>query len=211
MELDQINQSIIEHWIRHVLKADFFIMDLILMIVEFAKLHEKFDKKLSHKDLFIADDGLSGRSDSGIDWMYNWKTLVGIYVAKPGGRYVWKIKLTEGKYIGIGIVSNEAVESELKEYWWGKKQGYIWYAKTGTTNFAPGNKIAYGCNSVENDEITMSLDLNKYEISYMINDKDLGVVDVEIGKDTDYRLAVGCYGTNAPNSVELLSLDIYVK
>ena len=208
MELDKRNQKIIEYWIHNVLSSD-FIIDLIMMIVEFAKLHEKFDEKLSHKDLIIENDGLSGRCNTEFQWKYSLRTLVGMCVAEPGGKYVWKIKLTQGNHIGIGIVLNEEAENGLKEYWWGHKQGYIWYAKDqGTPNFAPGS-IEYGCDAYENDKITMCFDLSKYEISYMINDKSLGVVNTKIDEDTKYRFAVGFFGENVSNAVQILSLDVY--
>ena len=203
----------IEHWIRVILNTD-FIVELISMIIEFSKFHEKFDDKLSDKALIIEKDGLIGRSVIDPEWTrkWTWKTLIGIFVAKPGGKYEWKIKFIKGENICIGVLMNEAVEKGVKEYWWHEKQGYIWFTSSTGRQYCEPGSITYGVGGgfKQDDIITMSLDLNKYEISYMKNDEDLGVVrGRKIDKDKEYRLATSFYRSYAPNSVEIVSLDVH--
>ena len=207
MEQEKRNQMIIEHWIRVILRGD-FIIDLILMIVEFSKFHEKFDLKLSHDDLYIENDGLIARSL--VDTDYKWRTVIGIFVAESGGKYTWRVKLIQGRYICCGVLKNSAIIKEnVEQYWWGlgAKQGTAFYTK----GFIEPGTVRYGDQCQEDDTITMCLDLNKCEISYKVNDKELGPAPMKgfvINSSDKYRLGIGFYGGNAPNAVEILSLDI---
>ena len=51
----------------------------------------------------------------------------------------------------------------------------------------------YGNPSVENDIISVELDLNKQQIRFYINDKDQGIAyeNIKTGKDIKYRFVVG--------------------
>ena len=210
MELEQRNQMIVEHWIRVLIDQE-FVLDLVLLMIEFSKFHEKFDHEKSDKELVIEKDGLIGRSKKGDKKSNNsWRTLIGSFVAKPDGKYKWKIRLINGGNICIGILKNEAIENGISEYWWNASQGYLWHTSaSGMAYCEPGGR-SYGdwTGFHKDDVITMCLNLKKYQMIYSKNNKDLGIMPETIEKNKEYRLAIAFYDPFAPNSVEILSLDV---
>ena len=202
--MDKRNQMIITHWIRVILNKD-FILDLMLLIVEFTKLFEKFDSQLSNRKLTIENDGFIMRSTrSG----YNWFTAIGTVIATPGCIYTWRIKLLKGENIVVGVIANEHVKTH-KSFWWldfvdDECEGYALYTRS---KFHPGG-IVYGQNYNEGDTINMCLDLKNNELTYGRNKIDYGVAPIESFVNKEYRLAIAVIGTQAPNAVEIISLNI---
>ena len=56
-----------------------------------------------------------------------WSTTVGIFGTKSGGKYVWKVKLLQGKSICIGVINNTKCKHD--RYQWLKH--FKIYSKNG--------------------------------------------------------------------------------
>ena len=208
MERDEQNKMVIENWIR-VLFGDEFILDLILMIVEFSKFHEKFDSKFTSKDLIIEKDGVSVISmEEKFPYRKDvWISAFGSFIAKPGAIYIWEIELTQCNHGGIciGILRNKCCDNYY-EYWWRDSdyrsdnfipEGYAWYTSDHSTmEYKPK----------DGDTVKVWLDLKVNTVKYLCNDKI--VTEEKVLKDECYRLAIGFFGYHAPSMVEIINLTI---
>ena len=94
---------------------------------------------------------------------------------------VWKTK--------YAVVTNQALYSSIHK---SKCYGYITTFAEAT--HGDGMNAQHGEKCKEGDIVDMILDLERLEIRYSVNDKDLGVAFKEI-EQTEYRAAVICFMT----------------
>ena len=138
--------------------------------------------------------------------LYSDTTVYGNQLTNINGKYEWKVRLRElNNYLGthtcIGITSTTENCDDKCFGSSGDEYNYA-YSTSGYKTSHLGAWIKYGSKAIENDVITVYLDLDNKQIGFSINDKELGLAyndnDIEL---ESYRLAVWIrYG-----SVEFIS------
>ena len=105
-------------------------------------------------------------------------------------------------FANIGIVKADNC-GKPNQGWWDK--GYYYY-QTGTIYDFTHETKEYGEEIKENDVMEICLDLkDKNELSFIVNDKDLGKIPFDIKTDISYRLAIGFY---QKGKIDLVSCEI---
>ena len=206
---------IVEYWFRVSVKSEISIQDVAKVVAEFARMYERFDASLSHKEMKIENEGqlIYPASKSTL------ASAFGTMMVTPGNKYHWKLKVIgdDIKGINIGIIESQECSKSKSDYWWCKEYGFSYHSKNGwlyhrviTDGSLRGSSKQYGDRYGDNDVIDIWLDLkDKYELSFSKNNKDMGKAS-DVKKETDYKLAVGIRISNKdnPTKIELLSCDI---
>ena len=97
--------------------------------------------------------------------------------------------------IGIGIIGSEYFESKkpklIQECFHEHDTGYGYITSTADKE-SEGNMYEYGKICTKGDIITMTIDLDKYELKYKVNETDFGVAfNIEPIK---YRIGIYLFG-----------------
>ena len=217
MALEQKHQLILENWIRTILKHD-FVVNLVVLIIKFSQIFERFDEKLTHKKLVIEEDGLrvTMKSDETVQSTMirrtgnQWLTAIGTCIAIPGYIYTWKCKLVKGDVIFVGCLLNNKVDNHT-EYWWGPNEAVAFWSSRKYSQqqglFHPGSTY-YGQTYKEGDIITICLDLKQNKISYGNNKTQFDAIHVDLLKKHELRLVIAFHDSQKCTIIDIVSLDI---
>ena len=76
-----------------------------------------------------------------------WMSVFGAFIAEPGGKYLWRIKIRNGDGACIGVIDINKYKNYKRRKWWdcygefeSEQIGYAW--NTGTGKYTT-NKIRY--------------------------------------------------------------------
>eukprot|EP01084_Bolivina_argentea_P004221 8030_1 len=201
IEYERIGRMVIEHWIRIIYGcSEDFVFDLVLLMADFTKFPEQFDAKLSDSEITISSNlhraGYFNLQDEP-------QTSIGEYIAEPGGKYVWKLKLIYGVNVGIGVINSAKCHKHHTWWWIWRNQGCVWFIKTKL--FQPNDSL-YGVECSSGDIVDMELNLVECTLSYKVNDRKIGIATDKIAKNEGYRLAIVFPVTDNSNTVEIISL-----
>ena len=110
-----------------------------------------------------------------------------------GGIYEWTFKIiVEGISISIGITAD--IHKTFKKGFW-RNTNHSNYAAVYSGHKASKNEFKYGYpieRIRDGDIVKMHLDLNKKQLIFWINDKDLGPAwkNIDVGEDIQYKMAI---------------------
>ena len=114
------------------------------------------------------------------------------------GRISWKLKVN-AQYVMIGIIAHESREKGVDHFW--KAPGGFGYfcdkdcfRQKGILYEEEWN--SYGEYYGRNDIITVHLNLDKLQLSFSKNNKNLGVIPWKMSKNKKYHLAIAICGKN---------------
>ena len=122
--------------------------------------------------------------------------LENIMNANDGGVYEYKFKIlhipsSSVHDMSIGIASK--VDKRMKnDCFFLSPNCYGYTTSMGFAAMSSNFTTSYGVICKDGDIVTMIVDLNKYKLSYIVNDKDYGFAH-KIAKDCDYKVAVYMY------------------
>ena len=183
---------IVEYWYRTLISVSLSFDDIAKIIIAYGKALERFDKSLVDKKIILNHDELMlsklhGRQD--------FKNGFGTFIAGPGQKYHWRIKLmnqdTNSIKVNIGIIEKDYVNLNW-ELWCCSGFGYSYYTD-GKIYHDSYNGDRYGEPFGVNDVIDVWVDLKKYyAISWSKNGQHFGK-GFDVKRRTDYRLAIGIY------------------
>ena len=184
---------IVEYWYRILVSVSLAFNDIARIIVEFGKLCDQFDKLLVDKEIILNNDGLM-LSKFGCHSVC--KDAFGTFIAKPGNRYLWKIKIMRGDedeiIVNIGVAAVGFCSFDEWDMWCCAGHGYAYFSGGIKYHDTYAGRI-YGESFGVDDVIHICLDLkDNYDISWCKNGKHFGKgFDVE--KEEEYKLAIGIY------------------
>eukprot|EP01084_Bolivina_argentea_P225048 380405_1 len=186
-----------------------FPIDLINVIFYYCNVCDTWNSQLS-SDILDIKGGIVEMKNGKHSHVYN-ASAYGNSIIEPGqGSYTWTFKLLKYVECGqkyypyIGIIHDN--EETLKKY----KKSQRWFDKPvsgyqlccGNGNIRP-NEENFCHKCVEADIIEMTFDPINMELSYKINDKDLGIAFSNIIK-RKYRLAIALYNKAPGSQLEML-------
>ena len=154
-----------------------------------------------------ADKKIVTKTGSKNNWDNNAYGVIGIESINNNYIYEWRLKTNLNALrplAVIGISSKQIPNLEVDE----DKNGYHYavLCEDGSKYLQGKSDWISYCNGiVDNDVVTLRLDLGRKEIRYLVNDKDQGIAydDVKTGKDIKYRLFVSIYRDT--DSIEILN------
>ena len=163
------------------------------IIFEFQRLLEIWNKKLSHKDFKITNDGENAK----LVGIQNWtnKTIYGDHVVKYGDNFVWNIKLNKGNdcVLVVGLIQNnfQLMQQQKTSSNWYRSDGYALGCQGGFFGF--GSCIRKYCDKKilvnQGDVMEMRFNWKKSSFHFIANGMDLGNAlsnpDGSVNKVTD--------------------------
>ena len=138
---------------------------------------------------------------------HEWTAAFGELKCKTPNIYHWKLKMNAmrgNKEIMIGVINQRLVDLKTTHLLHSNTFAF-WSYKSGTSNCCSSSIERTKCDQKleDGDVVEMKLDLKEYTLSFVINDKDYGVVIKDIAKDIIYCLgvAIACNGTEVTLSM----------
>eukprot|EP01084_Bolivina_argentea_P200600 343023_1 len=122
-----------------------------------------------------------------------WHTVYGTMKCKYPNKYTWEMRiesLASRKEIMIGIAD---INTNYQNHDVARANAFLfWSWNSGTCSYRDTvyRTKGYGKVLVASDIIKMTLDLRNNSLSFMINNKDYGVVIDDIPSDKEYNLVV---------------------